>query len=108
MPPSSTGGILLLSGGDANSKLAEEGQKRFSITSMSSANRSKTILTVVDTYSRLSPVIDPRFSYRGENVVATLEQACRKIGYPKTIRVDNVLGREAAVGQGQQVSLRRS
>ena len=44
---------------------------------------------MVDTFSRLSPVIDPRFSYRGEDVVATLEQACREIGYPKTIRVDN-------------------
>jgi len=51
--------------------------------------RKLRILTVVDTFSRLSPVIDPRFSYRGEDVVATLEQACRKIGYPKTIRVDN-------------------
>jgi len=70
--------------------------------------RKLRILTVVDTFSRLSPVIDPRFSYRGEDVVATLDRACRKIGYPKTIRVDNVLCREAAVGQGQQVSLRRS
>ena len=43
--------------------------------------RKLRILTVVDTHSRLSPVIDPRFSYRGEDVVATLEQACRKIGY---------------------------
>jgi putative transposase len=34
-------------------------------------------------------VVDPRFSYRGEDVVATLEQACQEIGYPKTIRVDN-------------------
>lgn len=51
--------------------------------------RKLRILTVVDTYSRLSPVIDPRFSYRGEDVVATLDRACRKIGYPKTIRVDN-------------------
>tara|TARA_B100000614_G_scaffold101305_1_gene91035 strand:+ start:266 stop:709 length:444 start_codon:yes stop_codon:yes gene_type:complete len=51
--------------------------------------RKLRILTVVDTYSRLSPVIDPRFSYRGEEVVATLERACRKIGYPRTIRVDN-------------------
>ncbi len=47
---------------------------------------------MVDTYSRLSPVVDPRFSYRAEDVVATLDRACRKIGYPKTIRVDN--GRE--------------
>ncbi len=51
--------------------------------------RKLRILTVVDTYFRLSPVIDPRFSYRGEDVVATLDHACRKIGYPKTIRVDN-------------------
>jgi hypothetical protein len=29
------------------------------------------VLTVVDTFSRLSPVIDPRFSYRAEDVVAT-------------------------------------
>ena len=57
--------------------------------------RKLSILTVFDTYSRLSPVIDPRFSYRGEDVVATLEQACRKIGYPKTIRVDNGRGSEA-------------
>lgn len=45
-------------------------------------------LTVVDTYSRYVPVLDPRFSYRGEDVVATLERVCSRIGYPKTIRVD--------------------
>lgn len=47
--------------------------------------RKLRILTVVDTFSRLSPVVDPRFSYRGEDVVATLETACRKIGYPWTV-----------------------
>ena len=36
-----------------------------------------------------SPVIDPRFSYKGEDVVATLDQVCRQIGFPATIRVDN-------------------
>ncbi len=46
------------------------------------------ILTVVDTFSRYVPVLDPRFSYRGEDVVATLERVCRTVGYPKTIRVD--------------------
>lgn len=50
--------------------------------------RQLRILTVVGTFSRFSPVIDPRFSYRGEDVVRTLEQACRKMGYPKVIRVD--------------------
>jgi len=46
------------------------------------------VLTVVDTFSRFSPVIDLRLSYRAEDVVATLEGACASMGYPKTIRVD--------------------
>ena len=46
------------------------------------------ILTIVDTFSRFSPVIDPRLSYRGEDVVQTLERVCKILGYPKTIRVD--------------------
>ncbi len=46
------------------------------------------VLTVVDTFSRFSPAIDPRFSYRAEDVVATLERVCDAMGYPKTIRVD--------------------
>ena len=50
--------------------------------------RKLRILTVVDTYSRYAPAIDPRFSYRGEDVVQTLETVCRKTGYPKAIRVD--------------------
>lgn len=45
-------------------------------------------LTVVDTFSRFSAVLDPRFSYRGEDVVQTLEVTCAAVGYPKTIRVD--------------------
>lgn len=31
---------------------------------------------------------DPRFRYRGEDVVQTLEATCAAVGYPKTIRVD--------------------
>jgi putative transposase len=46
------------------------------------------VLTIVDTFSRFSPVVDPRFSYRGEDVVATLERVCADVGFPKTIRVD--------------------
>ena len=46
------------------------------------------VLTVVDTFSRYSPAIGPRFSYRGEDVVATLERVCARMGYPKTKRVD--------------------
>ena len=50
--------------------------------------RKIRVLTVVDTFTRFSPVLDPRFSYRGEDVVQTLEQTCARMGYPKTIRVD--------------------
>ena len=51
--------------------------------------RKVRILTIVDTYSRFSPATAPRFSYRAEDVVQTLERVCRDVGYPKTIRVDN-------------------
>jgi putative transposase len=50
--------------------------------------RKLRVLTVVDTFSRYVPILDARFSYRGENVVTTLDRVCGQIGYPKTIRVD--------------------
>ncbi len=46
------------------------------------------MLAVVDIYSRFSPVLDACLTYRGEDVVRTLDEACRRVGYPKTIRVD--------------------
>ncbi|MBO9475815.1 transposase family protein [Shimia sp. R10_1] len=50
--------------------------------------RKIRVLTIVDTFSRFSPATDPRFSYRGEDVVQTLERICGQIDYPKSIRVD--------------------
>jgi len=50
--------------------------------------RKIRILTIVDTFSRFSPAVDPRFNYRGEDVVQALERICREVGYPKSIRVD--------------------
>ena len=47
------------------------------------------VLTIIDTHSRYCPATDPRFSYRGEDVVQTLERVCGLVGMPKTIRVDN-------------------
>ena len=47
------------------------------------------ILTIVDAFSRLSPAIDIRQSYRGSDVVETLERVTRVHGTPRTIRVDN-------------------
>jgi putative transposase len=43
------------------------------------------VLTVVDTFSRFCPALDPRFSYRGEGVAQTLERICGEIAYPETI-----------------------
>ena len=50
--------------------------------------RKIRVLTVVDTFSRYVPTLDPRFSYRGEDVVATLDRIRGQTGYPATIRVD--------------------
>ncbi len=68
--------------------------------------RKLRILTIVDTHSRYAPATDPRFSYRGEDVVQTLERVCQEVGYPKMIRVDNVLCQQAELKIGQQVSVR--
>ena len=51
--------------------------------------RKLRILTIIDTYSRYAPATDPRFRYKGEDVVQTLERVCCEVGYPKAIRVDN-------------------
>ena len=50
--------------------------------------RKLRVLTVVDTFSRFSPVLEPRFSFRGADVVEVLEEVCRQVGFPATIRVD--------------------
>ncbi len=51
--------------------------------------RKLRIPTFVDAHSRLCPAADLRFAYRGEDIVQTLENICAKVGYPKTIRIDN-------------------
>lgn len=46
------------------------------------------ILTIVDVWSRFSPAVDPRYSYSGKDVVATLERVCRERCYPQSMHVD--------------------
>ena len=46
------------------------------------------VLTIVDTFSRFSPAIEPRFNFRGADVVEVLERVGRVIGFPAGIRVD--------------------
>jgi putative transposase len=53
-----------------------------------STGRKIRVLTVADTFSRVSSGIDARFSHRAVNGVETPGQVCARVGYPKTIRVD--------------------
>jgi len=46
------------------------------------------VLTIIDTFTRLSPAIDVRLSYKGSDVIETLERVTAEYGCPKTIRVD--------------------
>jgi len=50
--------------------------------------RKLRVLTIVDTFSRYSPALEPRFTFRGADVVEVLEKVGSKAGFPKTIRVD--------------------
>jgi hypothetical protein len=59
--------------------------------------RKIRVQTVVDTFSRFSPVLDPRFSYRGEDVVQTLETTCAVVGYG--LSEDEVRDRHPSVYQ---------
>lgn len=43
------------------------------------------VLTIVDVFSRFSPALEPRLTFRGTHVV---ERACNEVGFPATIRVD--------------------
>jgi hypothetical protein len=47
------------------------------------AGKKIRVPTVLDTFSRYVPALDPRISYSGEDVVATLERVCGQIGYPR-------------------------
>lgn len=46
-------------------------------------------LTVVDTYSRHSQIIEPDFTLTRTKVVAALERVAKQCGYPKMITVDH-------------------
>lgn len=46
------------------------------------------LLTMLDTFTKFSPTIEPRLAWRGSSVVEVLEKVCRQYGFPRTIRVD--------------------
>jgi putative transposase len=43
------------------------------------------VLTVVDIYSRHSPIIETDLSLNGVKVVAALERAAKRFGYPRVM-----------------------
>jgi putative transposase len=45
-----------------------------------SDGRKIRILAVIDTFSRFSPALDPRFAYKAPDVVDTLERAAQSVG----------------------------
>ena len=47
------------------------------------------VLTIVDNFSRVSPLIGVGLTYKGHDVVAALDRACKRYGKPERIRVDN-------------------
>ena len=51
--------------------------------------RQLKMLTVIDPVTNESPVIQPAFSMRGEQVVEVLDKACSQTEYPEFIQCDN-------------------
>jgi putative transposase len=41
------------------------------------------VATIIDTLSRFSRAIEPRFNFRGPDVVEILEEFGRQVGFPK-------------------------
>jgi putative transposase len=58
--------------------------------------RKIRVLTMVDTFSRLSPAIDVLQSYRGSDVVETLERVIREVGCQR--RSGSTLGLNLSAG----------
>ena len=51
------------------------------------SGRKLRVLTIIDTFSRFSPAIEPRLTFRGTDVVEILEEVGRQVGFPKAIRI---------------------
>ena len=47
--------------------------------------RKLRVLTIVDIFSRFSPALTPRFTFRGTDVVEILEGVCNEVGFPVTL-----------------------
>jgi hypothetical protein len=50
--------------------------------------RKIRVLTIVDTFTRYAPAIEPRFGYRAGDLIEVLERVGREHGFPQAIRVE--------------------
>jgi hypothetical protein len=55
-----------------------------SIHDQLATGRKLRVLTIIDTFSRYSPAIEPRFTFRGADVVEILEEVGRQVGFPES------------------------
>ena len=51
--------------------------------------RAFRVLTLVDQFSRQTPLLEPRFSFSGRDVVAALDRTIERVGTPTSITVDH-------------------
>ncbi len=51
-------------------------------------NKRVLVFTIIDIFSRFSPALEPRLTFRGTDVVEVLERVCNEVGFSATIRVD--------------------
>lgn len=69
--------------------------------------RKLRVLTIVDTFSRFSPAVEPRFNFRGADVVLeVLEKVGREVGFAVAIRATKApsLSRDLICGRTSAVS----
>jgi putative transposase len=45
--------------------------------------RKRRVLTIIDIFSHFSPAIEPRFTFRGPDVVVILKEAGQHVEFPK-------------------------
>jgi putative transposase len=44
--------------------------------------RKLQVPTIVDTWSRFAPAVDPKFGCKGEDAASTLDRVCGEVGDP--------------------------
>ncbi|MEG3166510.1 hypothetical protein U1701_18185 [Sphingomonas sp. PB2P19] len=62
------------------------------------------ILTVIDTFSRFSPAVVPRFGSQAPDVIEVPDRICGEVGYPASIRVASSSPETSTCGRTRRAS----